>query len=71
MEQIPLVSSWKSSEHVYKGHKILVKTRQKGGKVHIWGICGERVIKTFKSAYNSEILLLKQAQHFIKRKEQS
>lgn len=71
MEQEPLISSWKSSEHVYKGHKLLVKTRQNGGKVHIWGIEGERVIKTFKSAYNSEILLLKQAQHFIKRKEQS
>ena len=68
MDQTPSVSTWKSSEHVHKGHKILVKTRQCGGKVHIWGISGDRVIKTIKSDYNSATLLLKQAMHFINSK---
>ena len=65
MTQEPLTSVWNSYEHNYKGHKLLIKTRQLGGKVHIWGINGNRVIKTFKSEYNNEILLLKTAQNFI------
>lgn len=65
MKQEPVASTWNTHEHTYKGHKILVRTRHLGGKAHIWGINGERVIKTFKSDYNNEKLLLERAKSFI------
>ena len=60
---------WHTSEHEYKGQRIMIKMRKdKGSKVHIWGVCNTKVIKTFRFQFGTVDYILNLAKNFIDKK---
>lgn len=57
---------WWTSEHIYEGHKLLIKMREsKGSKIHIFAKESNKVVKTFRFNFSSEAQLLKKAKKWI------
>lgn len=55
-----------TTNYDYKGHQLIIKMKKnKGAKIHVWDIQGDKVLKTFRFAFATQEFLLKKAQQWI------